>query len=205
MSCSSGCKPVFQALPDTPGLTLWEPLLPADEADALLAELSATLPWQQPRITLFGHPHPVPRLQSWHGDAEARYRYSGLAMTPLPWTPALEHLRDLITAVCGHRFNSVLANLYRDGRDSMGWHADDEPELGEQPWIASLSLGATRDFALRPRGASRTALTLPLRHNQLLLMPPAMQHAWQHALPRRLRVAQPRLNLTFRLVQPKNR
>jgi len=205
MSSTSGCKPAFQTLPGTPGLTLWQPLLPADEACALLDGLIATLPWQQPHITLYGRTHPVPRLQSWHGDAEAAYRYSGLAMTPAPWTPLLAGVRDQVSAACGHPFNSVLANLYRDGRDSMGWHADDEPELGESPWIASLSLGATRDFALRPKGGRRTALTLPLRHNQLLLMPPAMQRHWQHALPRRLRVGTPRVNLTFRLIQPKNR
>lgn len=203
MSSTPGCKPAFQTLPGTPGLALWEPLLPAIDADALLTELTATLPWQQPHITLYGRSHPVPRLQSWHGDADAGYRYSGLAMTPQPWTPALARLRDQVAAACGHHFNSVLANLYRDGRDSMGWHADDEPELGPQPWIASLSLGATRDFALRRKGAGRTALTLPLRHNQLLLMPPAMQQHWQHALPRRLRVEQPRLNLTFRLINRK--
>ncbi len=203
MSSTPGCKPAFQTLPGTPGLALWEPLLPAIDADALLAELTATLPWQQPRITLYGRSHPVPRLQSWHGDADAGYRYSGLAMTPQLWTRALARLRDQVAAACGHHFNSVLANLYRDGRDSMGWHADDEPELGPQPWIASLSLGAARDFALRRKGARRTALTLPLRHNQLLLMPAAMQQHWQHALPRRLRVEQPRLNLTFRLINRK--
>lgn len=198
MQTAPGCKLTFQPLADTRGLRLWERFLPADDADALLALLRDTLPWVQPEVRLYGRLRQIPRLQSWHGDSAAHYRYSGLSMAPAPWPPALARLRDQIQAGVQHHFNSVLANLYRDGRDSMGWHADNEPELGPEPWIASFSLGASRDFALRRAGSTRTSLVLPLRHNQLLLMPPEMQRHWQHALPRRLRIQAPRINLTFR-------
>lgn len=202
MQAASGCKFTFQSLADTPGLRIWDDVLPAREADALLAHLRDTLPWSQPQVRIFGKLRKIPRLQSWHGDCSASYRYSGLPLAPAPWTPALAGLRERIQELLHHPFNSVLANLYRDGRDSMGWHADNEPELGPAPWIASFSLGAQRDFALRRAGSTRTALLLPLRHNQLLLMPPAMQAHWQHALPRRLRVSEARINLTFRHIQP---
>lgn len=202
MQTAPGCKLTFQPLAGTPGLRIWDGFLPAQEADALLVHLQQALPWAQPEVHLYGKLRQIPRLQSWHGDSSAHYRYSGLPMAPAPWTTALARLRDQIQQVVGHPFNSVLANLYRDGRDSMGWHADNEPELGQAPWIASFSLGARRDFALRQAGSTRTALLLPLHHNQLLLMPPAMQQCWQHALPRRLRVHQARINLTFRYIQP---
>ena len=180
---------------------IWHPFLAADTAEALLDSLTATLPWQQPSLTLYGRSHPIPRLQSWHGGPQARYTYSGLAMAPAPWTPALALVRDRIRALTDLDFNSVLANLYRDGKDSMGWHADDEPELGPAPWVASVSLGATRDFTLRRKGQTRMHSKLALPHNSLLLMPPAMQANWQHALPKRARVEEPRVNLTFRRIQ----
>lgn len=181
------------------------PLLPDGLADEHFHRLCAELPWAQPSVKLYGRNHPVPRLQSWHGDPEAEYRYSGLSLTPEPWHPLLADLRARVEHACGCRFNSVLANLYRDGRDSMGWHADDEPELGRHPRVASISLGASRDFALRHKGESRMALKWPLEHNELLLMEPELQHRWQHSLPRRQRVDRPRLNLTFRWVHPQCR
>lgn len=177
-------------------------LLPGAQADEMLRRLTRELPWTQPRITLYGREHPVPRLQSWHGDPQARYRYSGMLLTPAPWHPLLTELREQLRRLCGCDFNSVLANLYRDGRDCMGWHADDEPELGDAPRVASVSLGATRDFALRRKGETRMALKLPLQHNELLLMEPGLQIGWQHSLPRRMAVREPRLNLTFRRVNP---
>lgn len=178
------------------------PLLPEDRAGECFQRLCAELPWEQPAVEVYGRHHPVPRLQSWHGDPEAEYRYSGLTLSPEPWHPLLADVRARIEQVSDIRFNSVLANLYRDGRDSMGWHADDEPELGPEPRVASLSLGAERDFALRRKGETRMAFKWPLAHNELWLMEPELQHHWQHSLPRRKRVEQARLNLTFRWVQP---
>ncbi len=181
-------------------LLYWQPLLPAERAERIFRELLDALPWQQPSVRIFGKRHPVPRLQSWHGDPEAEYRYSGMTLTPEPWTPALERVREAVSRVTGTSFNSVLANLYRDGLHTMGWHADDEPELGPDPEVASVSLGTARDLALRRRGTSRTHSTLRLEHNSLLWMPAGMQRDWQHALPRRKRAAGPRINLTFRRI-----
>jgi alkylated DNA repair dioxygenase AlkB len=179
------------------------PFLAPEKADAGFRHLCAELPWSRPEVELYGRRHPVPRLQSWHGDPEAEYRYSGMLLAPEPWHPLLAEMRERAEAVCGCRFNSVLANLYRNGQDAMGWHSDDEPELGPTPRVASLSLGAVRDFALRRRGETRMATRLPLEHNELLLMEPGLQARWQHSLPRRARVGEPRLNLTFRWVRPR--
>jgi alkylated DNA repair dioxygenase AlkB len=181
------------------------PLLPEDFASECFERLRSELPWTQPELQVFGRRHPVPRLQSWHGDPEAEYLYSGLLLSPEPWHPLLAELRALIERVCATRFNSVLANLYRDGHDSMGWHADDEPELGRHPRVASLSLGAERDFAVRRKGDTRMAFKWPLLHNELWLMEPGMQYHWQHSLPRRKRVERARLNLTFRWVNSRRR
>ena len=175
--------------------------LSAAEATDFLAELTAEVAWEQRSIRLFGQDFPQPRLTAWHGDAEARYTYSGLAWEPRPWTPALQQLRQRVEQATAHRFNSVLLNLYRNGRDSMGWHADDEPELGPAPAIASVSLGALRRFRLRPRaGLVHAPLSLDLPHGSLLLMRGPTQQHWQHALPKTARPVGPRLNLTFRWV-----
>ncbi|MBF9143075.1 alpha-ketoglutarate-dependent dioxygenase AlkB family protein [Hymenobacter properus] len=175
--------------------------LPEAEAAALLASLTAGVAWEQRNIRLFGQEFPQPRLTAWYGDAEARYTYSNLTWEPRPWTPTLQALRQRVEAAANARFNSVLLNLYRDGRDSMGWHADDEPELGPTPIIASLSLGALRRFRLRARaGLAHPPLSLDLPSGSLLLMRGATQQNWQHALPKTTRLLGPRLNLTFRWV-----
>ena len=185
---------------------LFDPVfLPAAEATALLAQLTAEVAWEQRAIRLFGQEIPQPRLTAWYGDPDARYTYSGLAWEPRPWTAALRALRQRVEAATGARFNSVLLNQYRDGRDSMGWHADDEPELGPAPAIASLSLGATRRFRLRARPGPRPApLSLDLPGGSLLLMRGPTQQHWQHALPKTSRPVGPRLNLTFRWVSTGN-
>lgn len=177
-------------------------LLPA-EAEALLQELTATVGWRHEPIKLFGKDVLQPRLTAWYGDAGASYRYSGLQLEPQPWTPALQQLRQRVQAATGARFNSVLLNLYRHGQDSMGWHADDEPELGPAPVIASLSLGAARRFRLRPRPGTdftHAPFSLELGSGSLLLMQGPTQQHWQHAVPKTARPTGPRLNLTFRQV-----
>ena len=151
-------------------------------------------------MRLYGREHPIPRLQCWMGDAHATYRYSGLLLKPVPWHEDVLALRDYIASLCGHSFNAVLINLYRNGNDRRGWHSDDEEELGARPWIASYNLGATRDFTFRRRGQTRIAQSLALGHDELLLMSPEVQHGWQHALPACLRVHAPRINLTFRRI-----
>lgn len=174
--------------------------LSQDEADALFATLRATIPWQVHRIRLFGREHAAPRLSCWIGDAGASYRYSGTRFDPYPWPPALMPLRARLSDELGVPFNSVLANLYRDGRDAMGWHSDDEPELGPSPVIASLSLGATRRFVMKHRRDPALRRVLELPHGSLLIMAGDTQRYYRHALPRTARPVGERLNLTFRCV-----
>ena len=193
--------PLVSVLLPQADLLLDPAFLSAAEATNFLAELTTEAAWEQRSIRLFGQEFPQPRLTAWHGDAEARYTYSGLTWEPRPWTAALQVLRRRVEAATRTTFNSVLLNLYRDGRDSMGWHADDEPELGPAPAIASVSLGAPRRFRLRPRaGLGHAPLSLDLPHGSLLLMRGPTQQHWQHALPKTARPVGPRLNLTFRWV-----
>lgn len=176
--------------------------LAAGDAHALLAALRATIAWEVHRVRLFGREYPSPRLSCWIGDAGASYRYSGARFEPHAWPDALQPLRDRLRGELGIDFNSVLANLYRDGRDAMGWHSDDEPELGPLPVIASLSLGATRRFVLRHRRDPARRLALELPHGSLLVMAGATQRNYRHALPRTARPVGERINLTFRRIEP---
>jgi len=176
--------------------------LDAPTADHWLAELSAQTPWQQPQVQIYGRQLPVPRLVAWYGDAEASYRYSGLTHQPLPWTPLLALIRAQVEQAVGQPLNGVLLNYYRDGQDSMGWHSDDEAELGANPLIASLNLGGTRRFDLRRKGQNRIEHSLPLQHGSLLVMRGPTQHHWQHQVAKTRSPCAPRLNLTFRLIKP---
>ncbi|MCZ4321755.1 alpha-ketoglutarate-dependent dioxygenase AlkB family protein [Pseudomonas anguilliseptica] len=175
--------------------------LDAATAGRWLAELTAQTPWQQPQVQIYGRQLPVPRLVAWYGDAEASYRYSGLTHQPLPWTPLLALIRAQVEQAVGQSLNGVLLNYYRDGQDSMGWHSDDEAELGANPLIASLNLGGTRRFDLRRKGQSRIEHSLPLQHGSLLVMRGATQHYWQHQVAKTRSPCAPRLNLTFRLIK----
>lgn len=178
----------------------WPAALAGAEAWTLFEEIRLGTAWQREEVLIFGQRRLVPRLVAWHGDPGARYTYSGTAHEPAPWTTPLERIRVRIAELTGHRFNAVLLNLYRDGRDSMGWHADDEPELGRDPVIASVSLGATRRFSMRARRRKDRRVDLDLTHGSLLLMAGATQHHWVHAVPKTTATVGPRLNLTFRLV-----
>lgn len=188
---------------DLPGADLW--LAPAwlaqSEADALLAALLADPGWEIHRIRMFGREVDSPRLSRWIGDPGAVYTYSRSRFEPHPWPGPLAGLRHRLQDALGVGFNSVLANRYRDGRDRMGWHSDDEPELGPRPVIASISLGATRRFALKPRGEGRR-LALDLPHGSLLVMAGATQSSYRHALPATARPVGERVNLTFRRILP---
>ena len=183
--------------------------LVADDAEALFARLRATIAWEVHRIRLFGRIVDSPRLSCWIGDPDAAYTYSGTRFQPHPWPRLLGPLRARLRDELCVDFNSVLANLYRDGRDCMGWHSDDEDALGPQPPIASLSLGASRRFVLKPRRANGAAtatvdlpqrLALELPPGSLLLMRGDTQCVYRHALPRTARPVEPRINLTFRQI-----
>jgi alkylated DNA repair dioxygenase AlkB len=183
-----------------PGVQLQRRWLPAVQADALLQELPQTLTWAVHRIRMFGRWVDSPRLSCWMGDADAHYRYSGADFAPHPWTPALRALRGSLQVACAAPFNSVLVNRYRDGRDSMGWHSDDEPELGQQPVIASVSLGVQRRFVLRRRDDPARRYEYLLGHGDLLVMRGDCQRIYQHALPKMAAAGGERINLTFRQV-----
>lgn len=185
-----------------PGATLafdrqW--LLP-EAGSTLFTELAAGIDWEVHRIRLFGREHASPRQSCWIGDPTAVYVYSGTRFAPRPWPDVLLPLRERLSRELGIAFNSVLANRYRDGRDCMGWHSDDEPELGPAPVIASLSLGATRRFVLKHRHDPEQKLAIELPHGSLLVMAGATQRNYRHALPRTAKVATERINLTFRRI-----
>jgi len=165
-------------------------------ADELSATLTAELHWEQRSIIMFGRKVMQPRLIAWAG--ERAYRYSGQTLEPRPLSPTLAAIRDRVAAAVDGPFNHVLVNRYRDGVDSMGFHADDEPELGRDPVLASLSLGVTRRFVLATKAGPKRRWTIDLEHGSLLIMGGALQHHYRHAVPKQRRVTGERLNLTFR-------
>jgi len=179
----------------TPACVIHTPgWLDTGEADALFATLTTSIPWEQQTLRIYGRETPVPRLTCWFGDAA--YAYSGTTNAAHAWLPELEELRVRLETATAARFNSCLANVYRGGADSVSWHSDDEPELGAQPVIASISLGDTRDFRLRDE-ASRAVSTVPLGHGDLLVMRGESQSHFRHSVPKRAH-AGTRINLTFR-------
>ncbi len=172
------------------------------DADNFLSVCLKELPWRQDTIRIAGKQIPVPRLQNWYGDAQAQYSYSGIRLKPLPWPDALLAIKRQVESISQHNFNSVLANYYRDGNDSVDWHSDDEPELGEQPVIASLSLGATRTFTLKHRYDKTIAQQkIQLHHGSLLVMSGHTQSHWLHRVAKEKHVDTARINLTFRQIK----
>ena len=188
-------------LEDGGELLLFEGFLPADEAARSFDALMREIPWEQREIVIMGRRVMQPRKVAWLGEREAVYTYSGVTNVPVPWTPALLDLRVRVEEAAGARFNSALANLYRDERDSMGMHADAEKELGKDPVIASLSLGATRRFQLRH--AKRKGVPgrdLALESGTLLIMRGTTQRFYRHGVPKETRPTGARINLTFRWI-----
>jgi alkylated DNA repair dioxygenase AlkB len=166
---------------------------------AMLERLQAEIDWRQDVARIMGRLVALPRLTAWYGDAG--YRYSGIDNPPRAWLPVLLELKALAETLAAAPFNSVLANLYRDGRDSMGWHSDDERSLGQEPVIASLSFGAVRRFRLRHKRKPDLTIALDLPPGSCLVMAGTLQHHWRHALPKTARPVGPRVNLTFRLIR----
>ena len=186
------------------------------EADALFKELIDTTAWQQGEITIFGKKVLEPRLTAWYGDAGKAYKYSGKTNIALAWNAPLLQIkhkieekippsrlsRDVPSVFLTEKpfFNSVLLNLYRNGTDSMGFHSDDEPELGKNPVIASVNFGESRRFIFRRKDDKTVKHELLLTHGSLLIMAGEMQHYWQHGVPKELNKTKPRINLTFRTI-----
>lgn len=176
-----------------------EDFLEAGEAERRFRDLLAGLDWHDECLRLAGRRVQVPRRVCWYGDAGAVYRYASVVHEPQAWTDTLADLRARVETALGRPFNSVLGNLYRNGQDAMGWHADAETELGACPVIASLSLGAERRFEIRHRH-TRERLRMELAPGSLLVMSGPFQEHWQHRVPRQPALAAPRINLTFRLI-----
>ncbi|CAH0536313.1 alpha-ketoglutarate-dependent dioxygenase AlkB family protein [Vibrio marisflavi] len=182
------------------GLLYWAPQsIERVYASELFEKLKREITFEQKSINIFGKQRIQPRLHAWHGDAS--YSYSGLTLSPHPWTETLLTLKSICEASSGQAFNSVLINLYRNGDDSMGWHSDNEPELGKDPTIASISLGETRTFHLK-HIHSKEKIKMELNNGSLLVMAGSTQHYWQHSLPKTRQTKQERINLTFRYVYP---
>lgn len=193
----------FERLPmNDADVRVWPQFYAPAEAGLMMQTLLDETPWRQEAITVWGKTHLQPRLSAWVADPGIVYAYSGLTLAALAWTPTLQDIRQNIEAACGQRFNSVLLNLYRDGQDSMGWHSDDEAELGRDPVIASLSLGATRVFKFKHKTlAQQKPLAVELKDGTLLLMAGPTQHHWQHSIAKQSKADAARINLTFRQVQ----
>jgi alkylated DNA repair dioxygenase AlkB len=184
-------------------VTLYRDFLSASESDSYLQTLIADINWKQETIRVPGKIVPLPRLTAWYGDAGATYSYSGITVEPDAWIAPLSTLKQRIEAVAGITFNSVLLNYYRDGSDSVGWHSDDELELGINPVIASLSLGAAREFQFKHRTDTTLRRSVELTHGSLLIMAGATQHHWKHQIPKTKQPISSRINLTFRVIEPK--
>lgn len=168
----------------------------------LYRALDQTICWRQDHIKIFGQSHPLPRLTAWYGDPGTSYTYSGIEMQPLPWTAVLLEIKAGVEALTGVAFNCVLLNKYRTGQDGMGWHSDDEPELGTNPRIASVSFGGARRFVFKHKyrqALGTIEIEGGLTDGSLLLMQGETQHCWQHRAPKTAKAVEPRINLTFRV------
>ncbi len=191
------------SIPIEDGELIYDPdFLGVGERRSLREYLIENVAWRQEPIKIFGKEVMQPRLTAWYGDPDTAYSYSGIVMEPLPWTEPLAEIKKRIEDFAGTPFNSVLLNYYRDGQDSMGWHSDNEPELGPNPVIASLSLGGVRRFHLKHRKRKELETKrMDLLDGSLLVMGGALQHHWLHQISKTKKAVAGRINLTFREVK----
>jgi alkylated DNA repair dioxygenase AlkB len=182
-------------------ITYLPTFLKKEEADAVFNELIQNTPWQQDEITVYGKKHLQPRLTALYGNEGIPYSYSNITMQPHSWTSLLQKIKSQIESITETNFTTVLLNYYRNGSDSNGWHADNEKELGTNPIIASLSLGAKRTFQLKHNSDPTLKKSLILEHGSLLLMQGTTQHFWKHQIPKTSKTIDSRINLTFRIIK----
>lgn len=186
-------------IPD--GEVLFYPnFFPKVVSDQYFKTLKEQVDWKQESMNMYGRRIPFPRLTAWYGDVDKSYSFSGITLSPNPWTPELISIKSLIGPVCSVDFNSVLLNLYRNGNDSISWHTDAEKELGENPIIASANFGETRLFQLRHQ-KTKQKIEIPLAHGSLIVMKGPLQHFWQHQVPKTSKFVRDRINLTFRVLK----
>jgi len=171
----------------------------AREADRLFQSLLDVIPWRTATLTIAGQKRPLPRLQCWMADQGRSYSYSGLKLSPHPWNPDVLRIKARLEQLCEHSFNSVLLNYYRDGSDSVSWHADDETELGPNPIVASVSLGAQRTLEFKPKfNLTTPKKQIVLGSGSILIMGKTIQNNWLHQIPKISGTIDPRISLTFR-------
>ncbi len=171
------------------------------KANVYFNHFRSTIPWQQDDIKVFGKVYQQPRLTALYGTVNKTYSYSNIIMRPRFFTPELMEIKKKLESVIEVDFNACLLNLYRDGKDSNGWHADDEKELGQNPIIASISLGQERSFNLRHKKDKALRHKIMLEHGSLLLMKEETQHFWHHQVPKTSKTIGERINLTFRILK----
>lgn len=171
-----------------------------DEANHYFRFLKETIPWQLDQIKVFGKTYDQPRLTSLYANNGKAYSYSGITMKPHPFSQELKEIKEKVETLADVDFTTCLLNLYRDGKDSNGWHADDEKELGKNPIIASVSFGAARYFHLRNKEDKTQKHKILLEHGSLLLMKGETQHYWQHQIAKTAKKVGERINLTFRVI-----
>jgi alkylated DNA repair dioxygenase AlkB len=172
-----------------------------EESSRYFTELSENIEWKQAPIKIMGKEILQPRLTAWHSDKGIRYKYSGITMEAREWTTALHNIKHRIESISGVQFNGVLLNRYRDGRDSMGWHRDNEKMLGTNPVVGSVTLGSTRTFQFRNYQNKKITRTIELTDGSLLMMQGETQHFWEHRIPRTSKPVGERINLTFRVIK----
>ena len=170
------------------------------ESDHYLSLLQDEIIWKQEPIKIYGKELMQPRLTAWCGDADKKYSYSGITMEPQKWTRSLMEIKERIEKVSGVYFTGALLNFYRNGKDSMGWHRDNEKELGIKPVIGSVSFGATRTFQFRNFEDKNITRSIDLTHGSFLLMKGETQHHWEHRLPKTTKIIGTRINITFRVI-----
>jgi alkylated DNA repair dioxygenase AlkB len=171
-----------------------------EESADLMQKLKATIAWKQETIQMYGKLLNTPRLTAWYGDNSKTYAFSGNKYHPLPWIPELLFIKQRVEQAAGLAFNSVLLNDYRNGNDSVAWHADDEPELGINPVIASVSFGQARRFDVRRKQNHKMKYSVELENGSLLIMKGDLQHNWEHQVPKSVKAMKERINLTFRMI-----
>lgn len=193
-------EPIHFNMPDAE-IIYFPSFLSKEEADFLFQELLEKTPWQQDEITVYGKNHLQPRLTALYGNEGKPYSYSNITMHPHYWTLTLQKLKSLVENISETNFTTVLLNYYRDGKDSNGWHADNEKELGKNPVIASLSLGAERNFQLKHNFDASQKMNIVLENGSLLLMKGPTQHFWKHQVPKTAKPVGQRINLTFRTIE----
>ncbi len=187
-------------LPDA-DITYYPNFINSAEASTIFEILKLETPWQQDDITVFGKVYAQPRLTALYGTNQKTYSYSNIEMIPHTLTPTLVNLKKRVDETCQAEFTTMLLNYYRDGKDSNGWHADNENELGTNPIIASLSFGQERFFHLKHRTDKALKHKLLLQHGSLLLMKGTTQHHWLHQIPKTAKQIQGRINITFRIIK----